>query len=314
MELFVRWLQEARRFKPSTVSRRLSVVICFYRTCVIDAVLDYSPAAYVRRPSVPPDSPTLGLSHLQFEAMIVASRTSINPFDFALVAMLGLLGLRIFEACAASIDDLGEEHGHRVLRVCGKGSKLVLVPLRPAVGRAIDRAVGDRLDGPILLNRTGGGMDRHAATRRLRHLARTAGVRMPRMHPHMLRHTFVTTMLDAGVSPATCRSLPVTPTRERPCATTAPARTSIAIRTTSSRRSWHPERNLADPAGVAVMPMRGRLARGYTRYGEPRQARQCGAIGALQSVTPERLAPRRRCSRVVVAGELTSPGDRVSEV
>jgi len=43
-------------------------------------------------------------------------------------------------------------------------------------------------------------MDRHAATRRLKHLAAAAGVRMPRMHPHMLRHTFVTTMLDAGVS------------------------------------------------------------------------------------------------------------------
>jgi integrase/recombinase XerD len=31
-------------------------------------------------------------------------------------------------------------------------------------------------------------------------IADMAGVRMPRMHPHMLRHTFVTTMLDAGVS------------------------------------------------------------------------------------------------------------------
>jgi integrase/recombinase XerD len=48
VELFVRWLEEVRRFKPSTVSRRLSVVTCFYRTCVIDAVLDASPAAYVR--------------------------------------------------------------------------------------------------------------------------------------------------------------------------------------------------------------------------------------------------------------------------
>lgn len=42
-------------------------------------------------------------------------------------------------------------------------------------------------------------MDRHAATRRLRHLAADAGVGLPRMHPHMLRHAFVTTMLDAGV-------------------------------------------------------------------------------------------------------------------
>jgi site-specific recombinase XerD len=42
-------------------------------------------------------------------------------------------------------------------------------------------------------------MDRHAATRRLHHLADDAGISLPRMHPHMLRHTFVTTMLDAGV-------------------------------------------------------------------------------------------------------------------
>jgi hypothetical protein len=44
------------------VSRRLSVVTCFYRTCVIDAVLEASPAAYLRRPPVPNESPTLGLS------------------------------------------------------------------------------------------------------------------------------------------------------------------------------------------------------------------------------------------------------------
>ncbi len=40
--------------------------------------------------------------------------------------MLGLLGLRIFEATGANIADLGEEHGHRLLRVCGKGTKIVL--------------------------------------------------------------------------------------------------------------------------------------------------------------------------------------------
>jgi integrase/recombinase XerD len=42
-------------------------------------------------------------------------------------------------------------------------------------------------------------MDRHAATRRLHQLAEAAGIRVTRAHPHMLRHTFVTTMLDAGV-------------------------------------------------------------------------------------------------------------------
>jgi site-specific recombinase XerD len=84
-----------------------------------------------------------------------------------------------------------------VLRVCGKGTKVVLVPLPPAVGRAIDQAISARTRGPILLNSRGTRMDRHAATRRLR--AGTAGIRTARAHPHMLRHTFVTTMLDAGV-------------------------------------------------------------------------------------------------------------------
>jgi integrase/recombinase XerD len=63
----------------------------------------------------------------------------------------------------------------------------------------VDRAIANRVDGPLLLNTRGRRMDRHAATRRLRRLAADAGVRLPRMHPHMLRHTYVTTMLDAGV-------------------------------------------------------------------------------------------------------------------
>ena len=57
-----------------------------------------------------------------------------------------------------------------------------------------------RTEGPLLRNQRGVRMDRHAATLRLRRLADIGGVRIARMHPHMLRHTFVTTMLDAGVS------------------------------------------------------------------------------------------------------------------
>jgi integrase/recombinase XerD len=199
LELYIRWMQEIGRFKPSTVSRRFSVTAGFYRTCVLDGLLQHSPAEHVRRPAVPAESPTLGFTHLQFEALLTAARESPNPSDFALVTMLGLLGLRIFEATGADIADLGEEHGHRVLRVCGKGSKVVQVPLPPAVSRAIDRAAGLRDGGPILLNGRSTRMDRHAATRRLRHLADTAGLRA-KVHPHMLRHTFVTTMQGRGVA------------------------------------------------------------------------------------------------------------------
>ena len=152
LELHIRWIQEIRRFQPSTVSRRISVTAGFDRTCVIDGLLEHSPAEPVRRPSVSAESPTLGFTHLQFEALLTAGRESPNPYDFALVVMLGLFGLRIFEATRANIVDLGEEHGHRVLRVCGKGTKIVLAPLPPVVGGAIDQATGPRTHGPILLN------------------------------------------------------------------------------------------------------------------------------------------------------------------
>jgi hypothetical protein len=54
-----------------------------------------------------------------------------RPCDFALIAMLGLLGLRIFEATGADITDLGEEHDHRVLRVCGKATNTSWPPTWP---------------------------------------------------------------------------------------------------------------------------------------------------------------------------------------
>lgn len=48
LELYLRWPEDVRRCNPSTVSRRLSVVAGFYRTCVIDGLLEHSPADYVR--------------------------------------------------------------------------------------------------------------------------------------------------------------------------------------------------------------------------------------------------------------------------
>ncbi len=180
IELFLRWMQELRGYQPSTVSRRLSVISGFYRTCVIDGTLEHSPAEYVRRHAVSSESPTLGLTHLRFEALLTAARDSAQRDDFALVAMLGLLGLRIFEATGANIADLGEEHGHRVLKVRGKGDKTVLVPLPPAVNRALERAIDGRAAGPILRTRRGSRMDPHCATRRPSRARVSASRRRPR--------------------------------------------------------------------------------------------------------------------------------------
>jgi integrase/recombinase XerD len=76
---------------------------------------------------------------------------------------------------------------------------LRLVPLPPTVARAVERAAAGRTSGPLLRNRYGIRMDRQAATRRLAALASASRMQMPPLHPHMLRHTFITTMLDAGV-------------------------------------------------------------------------------------------------------------------
>jgi integrase/recombinase XerD len=53
LELYVPWMQEQRRYAASTVSRRVAIISGFCRTCVIDRVLEHSPAEYVRRPTVP---------------------------------------------------------------------------------------------------------------------------------------------------------------------------------------------------------------------------------------------------------------------
>jgi len=141
-----------------------------------------------------------------------------EPCDFALVAMLGLLGLRIFEATSADTADLGEAHGHRVLRVCGKGTKIVLVPLPPAVGRAIDRAVSYRVRGPILLNTRGARMDRHAAC--------AASPKPPASRSP--GHTRISSVTRSSRPCSTvaltcaCRSPPGTPTGAPRCAITGP--------------------------------------------------------------------------------------------
>ncbi|MEW2144093.1 tyrosine-type recombinase/integrase [Micromonospora vinacea] len=75
-------------------------------------------------------------------------------------------------------------------------------------------------------NTHGRRMDRHAATRRFKQLAVAAGSVCPRMYPHMLRHTFVTTVLDAGVSLRDVQIAARHADPVPPCATTVPPRTS----------------------------------------------------------------------------------------
>ena len=74
LELYIRRMQEIRRFKPSTVSRRFFVAAGFYRTCVIGGLLEQSPAEHVRRPAVPGESASRSSS-----AAVVSSEIRGEP-------------------------------------------------------------------------------------------------------------------------------------------------------------------------------------------------------------------------------------------
>jgi integrase len=102
------------------------------------------------------------------------------------------------EAIGADIEDLGLERGHRTLTILRKGGKVVTIPLAPRTARAVDLAVGERCEGPIFVGVNGGRIDRHAAGRIVRRVARRAGIAKP-VGPHTLRHAFITAALDAGV-------------------------------------------------------------------------------------------------------------------
>jgi site-specific recombinase XerD len=197
VELYVRWMEEERGYAPATTARRLSTVAGFYRFAVIDGYLDRSPAEFVRRPRVPEESQALGLDRMQLGALVAAARAS-SPDEAALITLLGLLGLRVSEACNVDIEDMGSERGHRTLHVIGKGNKPALVPLPVPVARTLDLAADGRTSGPLIRTRTGRRMDRNAATRIVKRLARRVGIDH-KVGCHALRHAYITAALDAGV-------------------------------------------------------------------------------------------------------------------
>ena len=197
VELYARDL-EARGLAPATVALKLVVVTGWYRYCVEEQLLEHSPAVHVRRPKVSQKSTRLGLDRTELGAFLVQAGLS-GGNDHVLACLLALNALRVSEACQADLSDLALANGHRTLRIVGKGNQPALIPLAPRTIRAIDTAVGERTDGPLLARRDGSRLDRHAAGRIVRRLAKRAGLDKP-ISPHSLRHAAITAALDAGCS------------------------------------------------------------------------------------------------------------------
>jgi len=196
IEMFARSREDNGRAR-ATVARRLCTVAGFYRYAEDEGVLERAPAAHVRRPRLDYESHVAHLDRNEVGAVLVAAGLS-NARDHALISLLELNGLRVSEALGADITALGLERGHRTLTVLRKGGKIATMPLAPRVARAVDLAIGERLAGPIFTDNDGVRLDRHAAGRIVRRIARRAGIDK-RVGQHTLRHAFITAALDAGV-------------------------------------------------------------------------------------------------------------------
>jgi integrase/recombinase XerD len=207
---------EARGRARSTVTRRLCTIAGFYRYAVEEELLDHSPAAHVRRPRVDYESHAVALDRNELGALLVAAGLGPSA-EHALISLLALNGLRVSEATGANIENLGVERGHRTLVITRKGGKVVTIPLAPRTARAIDLAVGERVDRPIFCGPDGRRLDRHGAARVVRRVARGAGISKP-VGPHNCGMRSSPPPSTPGSRSATSRKPPRMPTRARRCA------------------------------------------------------------------------------------------------
>jgi integrase/recombinase XerD len=200
------WLAGLRAdgLSPATLARRLAAVRSYYRHQVLLGARSDNPAAELRPPRRTRSLPRT-LSPAESERLIDAA-AGVTPRamrDRALVELLYGAGLRVSEAVGLPRGAVDLEA--RLVRVVGKGEKERIVPLgRPAADAlrrylALGRPHLDRRHRPdLFLNARGGPLTRAGAFLILRRLAEKAGLEPGRVHPHLLRHSFATHLLEGG--------------------------------------------------------------------------------------------------------------------
>jgi integrase/recombinase XerD len=200
------WLADlrGRGQAPSSIARRAAAARTFYRHLVALGQRSDNPAADVdlpRRRRRLPRSLSLG----EVERLIDAANgtTPRSLRDRALVELLYGAGLRVSEAVGLERGAVDLEG--RAVRCIGKGDKERVVPLGSQAVESLRRYLArgrpylDRRHRPeLFLNAQGGGLTRAGAFLILRRLAASAGLDPGRVHPHLLRHSFATHLLEGG--------------------------------------------------------------------------------------------------------------------
>jgi integrase/recombinase XerD len=189
---------------PSTIARRIAAVRSFFRHEALLGARDDNPAAELDLPRRNRTLPRT-LSPAEAERLVEAANgpTPRALRDRALVELLYGAGLRVSEA--VGLQKSSVDLDARLVRCLGKGSKERVVPIGRQAVQALRRYLArgrpylDTRHRPeLFLNAKGGGLTRAGAFLILRRLAEKAGLEPERVHPHLLRHSFATHLLEGG--------------------------------------------------------------------------------------------------------------------
>jgi site-specific recombinase XerD len=201
-----RWVAEMRAasLAPSTIARRTSAARSYFRHLGLIGARSDNPAAALvlpKRGRKLPRALSPGETERLIDAAAGSSPRSLR--DRALVELMYGAGLRVSEA--TGLEKGSVDLDERIVRVVGKGGKERLVPLGRPAAEAVRRylALGRphldrRYRFELFLNARGGPLTRAGAFLILRKLADRAGLEPERVHPHLLRHSFATHLLEGG--------------------------------------------------------------------------------------------------------------------
>ena len=185
--------------KPKSIQRHLSSAKGFFRFLKKNNLISSSPFELVTAPKSSNTLPDV-LSPEDVEQLLnFKPSNTIEIRDMAIVELMYSSGLRVSETVNINISDF--EENMSFLRVIGKGSKTRLVPMGRFAINAINNWLHERKKilnntDALFLNSKGTRLSVRSIQLRLKKMAIRQG--LPPVHPHMLRHSFATHMLESS--------------------------------------------------------------------------------------------------------------------